>query len=70
MFKNITLKDATVRLFCEADCEGAVSIAANTDRTPVFDPRFNLAEDETYGKYLLGEHIDGEIYFLMSRPKK
>ena len=64
------LQDATLRLFGETNCACAVSVAANTDRTPIFDPRFTVVEDEIYGKHLFGEHIDGEIYFLMTKPQK
>ena len=29
------------------------------------DPRFRLVRDETYGSYLLGEHITGDYYFMI-----
>lgn len=61
------LSDATVRLFPERGCECAVSVANNTDETPVFDSRFTLCNDEIFGTYLLGEHVSGNIYFLMGR---
>ena len=62
------LKDATVCLFSEKDCEAAVSIAT-TDGTPAFDPRFTTVYDEIYGTYLKGEHIDGTIRFLIGHRK-
>ena len=61
------LKDATVRLFSETGCKCVVSTARLTDFTPEIDPRFKLVKDEHYGSYLFGEHIDGNIYFLMGR---
>ena len=63
------LKDATVCLFSEKDCESAVSIARSTDHTPEFDPRFTIVCDPIYGEYLMGEHIDGAIYFLIGRKQ-
>ena len=59
------LRDATVCLFPEKGCESAVSIAEFTDYTPVLDPRFKAADDEAHGVYWKGEHISGDIYFLM-----
>ena len=61
------LKDATVCLFSEKDCESTVSIARSTNYTPEFDPRFTTVYDEKYGTYLKGEHIDGTIWFLIGR---
>jgi hypothetical protein len=63
------LKDATVWLFSEKGCASAVSIAKNTDVTPEFDPRFRTVQDAVHGEYLLGEHVTGDIYFLMERKK-
>ncbi|MBQ8207911.1 MAG: hypothetical protein IJZ89_04160, partial [Clostridia bacterium] len=59
------LKNATVILFSEKDRECAVSIAQTTDETPQFDPRFKIVNDKTYGKYLKGENISENIYFLI-----
>ena len=58
------LVDATVRLFPEKGCECAVSVAEATKFTPKYDSRFKLVKDEN-GTYLLGEHVNGMIYFLM-----
>ena len=63
------LKDATVILLAEEGCESAVSIAVNTDVTPEFDTRFTRVTDSKYGEILKGEHIDGDIYFLMGRKQ-
>ena len=57
------LKDATVRLFPEKGCECAVSTADN-NLTPKYDDRFKLVHDEN-GSYLLGEHVNGRIHFLI-----
>lgn len=62
------LKDATVRLFGEPDCPIAASNSKSKLYRFVLDERFREVEDETYGKYLLGEHVDGDIYFIMGRP--
>ena len=62
------LKDATVRLFGEPDCPIAASNSKSKLYRFVLDERFLEVEDKTYGKYLLGEHIDGDIYFIMGRP--
>ncbi|MBQ3017542.1 MAG: hypothetical protein IJD89_01225, partial [Clostridia bacterium] len=59
------LKDATVFLFPEKGCESVVSIAEYTDYTPKPDTRFKVVDDETYGNYFKGEHISGDIYFLI-----
>ena len=59
------LKNATVFLFPEKGCESVVSIAEYTDYTPKPDPRFKVVNDETYGNYFKGEHISGNIYFLI-----
>jgi hypothetical protein len=59
------LKDATVRLFSEKGCECAVSVADFVDATPIFDKRFQRVFDEKEGEYLKGEHIDGDIFFLI-----
>lgn len=61
------LNDATVCLFSEANCECAVSTAKMTDTTPEYDSRFKVVHDEIYGTYLKGEHISGQIYFLIGR---
>ena len=61
------LEDATVILIPEKGCECTVSVAPKTDPTPIFDSRFSLVHDETYGTYLKGEHIDGHVYFLIGR---
>lgn len=58
------LKNATVRLFSENGCESAVS-TTKTSYTPVYDDRFTRVYDETYGYYLKGENVSGEIYFLI-----
>ena len=57
------LNDATVRLFPEKGCECAVSTADN-NLTPKYDSRFKLVKDEN-GTYLLGEHVNGRIHFLI-----
>jgi hypothetical protein len=57
------LRDATVRLFSEKECEAIVSVSRYTDDTPIPDERFRWYHDEIYGDYLLGEHIDGDIFF-------
>jgi hypothetical protein len=57
------LEDATVRLFPEHTCEAAVAI--NSFGTPNYDERFRYVEDEVYGKYLLGEHVTGNIWFWL-----
>ena len=57
------LNDATVRLFPEKGCECAVSTADN-NLTPKYDNRFKLVKDEN-GTYLLGEHVNGRIHFLI-----
>ena len=62
------LKDATVRLFGEPDCPIAASSSKSKLYRFVLDERFREVEDETYGKHLLGEHIDGDLYFIMGRP--
>jgi hypothetical protein len=54
-------------LFTEKDCESAVSIAKIYDATPEFDPQFKVVHDDVYGTYLEGEHISGNIYFLIGR---
>ena len=59
------LKNATVYLFPETGCEAAVSVEKSTDRTPKFDPRFTSVYDEANGTYLKGEHISGDICFLI-----
>lgn len=64
------LSDATVYLFPEKNCEGAVSVASNTDETPIIDSRFTVLNDEKHDTYLKGEHISGAIYFLMERKSK
>lgn len=61
------LNDATVCLFSETNCECAVSTAKKTDNTPEYDPRFKVVHDEIYGTYLKGEHVSGQIYFLIGR---
>ena len=62
------LKDATIRLFTEKGCECALS-TINTDYTPEFDSRFKLVNDAVNGNYMIGEHISGDIYFLIGRKK-
>lgn len=61
------LKDATVILFAEKGCECAVSTAEYTDFGPVYDARFKTVNDEIYGTYLKGEHVDGNIFFLIGK---
>ena len=61
------LDDATLCLFPEANCECAVSTAKKTDNTPEYDPRFKVVHDDVYGTYLKGEHVSGQIYFLIER---
>ena len=57
------LNDATVRLFSEAGCECGVSIGNGPDHPIVYDERFRPVHDEVLGTYLLGEHVNGDIYF-------
>ena len=59
------LKDATVSLFSEKGCECAVSGVDFVDATPITDERFQRVFDEKEGEYLKGEHIDGDIFFLI-----
>lgn len=61
------LVDATVYLFPEKGCKAIVSIANDTDATPIMDNRFVEIIDEKHGRYLKGENISGKIYFLMER---
>ena len=64
------LSDATVHLFPEVGCECAVSVAPGTDWTPEIDSRFTEVNDECHGRYLVGEHISGTIFFLIGRRAK
>ena len=64
------LSDATVCLFSERGRECAVSVAENTDFTPIYDTRFVKMRDDVCGEYLRGEHISGNIYFLIGREIK
>jgi len=59
------LKNATVCIFPETGCEAAVSVAKSPDNTPEFDTRFTSVCDEANGTYLKGEHISGDIFFLI-----
>ena len=61
------LENATVYLFPEKGCEAIVSIAKDTDLTPIKDNRFVEIIDEKHGRYLKGENISGKIYFLMGK---
>ncbi len=61
------LEDASVVLFSEKGCEGAVSVAAGTDFTPEYDGRFTKVNDAVYGSCLKGEHVNGTIWFLMEK---
>ena len=63
------LNDATVFLFPEKGCESVVSTSEYTDYTPESDPRFKVVNDETYGNYFKGEHISGNIYFLIGHKR-
>ena len=66
------LKDATVCLFPEKGCENNCAVADGSQRldgTPVFLEGFKLVHDEKYGTYLKGEHITGDIFFLMGKKK-
>lgn len=60
------LDDATVCLFGERGTEVAVSLST-TDETPKFDKRFKSVTDSKNGTYLMGEHISGEIVFLIGK---
>lgn len=65
------LKDATVYLFPEKGCESCWAVSDGSlpmDATPSFLDGFVLINDEKYGTYVKGEHINGDIYFLMGRP--
>ena len=64
------LKDATVRLFSEPNCPFEASNGKSKLYRFVLDERFHEVEDAVYGKYLLGEHINGDIYFIMGRPEE
>lgn len=59
------LDDAGVILHSEADCECAVSIAPLTDDTPIYDKRFAQINDGKGKIRLVGEHVSGDIYFLI-----
>ena len=59
------LQDATVRLFPETGCECNVTTNRH-DLTPEEDERFTRVTDEN-GTYLFGEHITGDIRFLIGR---
>ena len=64
------LKDATVYLFPEKGCESNCAVADGSQRldgTPVFIDGFKVVHDEKYGTYLMGEHISGDIFFLMGK---
>jgi hypothetical protein len=66
------LKDATVYLFPEKGCEQICAVSDGSiglDRTPVFLDGFELVRDEKHGTYLKGEHITGDIFFLMEKKK-
>ena len=66
------LKDATVYLFPEKGCEQNCAVSDGSiglDRTPVFLNGFELVRDEKHGTYLKGEHITGDIFFLMEKKK-
>lgn len=63
------LEDATVRLISERGCECAVATNETLDKTPDFDPRFKTVRDEVYGEMLVGEHIDGNILFIIGKKK-
>jgi hypothetical protein len=57
------LNDATVRLFPEKGCEAAVALTKTSE--PDYDDRFTEVHDELYGTYLKGEHISGQIFFII-----
>lgn len=59
------LQDATLYLFPEKGCECSATKVEYLDMTPIFDDRFEEVRDETYGTYLKGEHISGNIFFLI-----
>ncbi len=61
------LKDATVCLFSEKDRECMATRVMYRSDTPIKDDRFTLVQDEKYGEYLYGEHIDGDISFMIGR---
>jgi hypothetical protein len=66
------LKDATVYLFPEKGCEQICAVSDGSiglDRTPVFLDGFELVRDKKHGTYLKGEHITGDIFFLMGKKK-
>jgi hypothetical protein len=66
------LKDATVCLFPENGCENNCAVADGSQRldgTPEFIDGFELVHDEKHGVYLKGEHITGDIFFLMGKKK-
>lgn len=63
------LKDATIRFFGEPHCHTTAGWGKNGLHRFTPDDRFTVVEDPVYGAYLLGEHIDGDIYLTMTRPE-
>ena len=57
------LQGATVRLFSEPGCESAVTLGREADHPPIYDKRFTHVWDPVLGEHLLGEGVDGDIYF-------
>lgn len=60
------LEEATVYLFGEKGAEVAVSLST-PDETPKFDKRFKKVMAPKRGLCLRGEHISGDILFLMGK---
>lgn len=63
LIKITGLQDAVVSLFGEKGCEYAVT--RFEDDMSVLEPAFYKEFDPKYGEYLKGEHINGDIYFIM-----
>ena len=59
------LEDATVYLFPEDTTEARACVKKSNDDTPIADERFTLIHDKSLGTYLYGEHITGDLYFVM-----
>ena len=59
------LKDATIRFVSEKERECMATQVKYRSDTPIEDKRFTLVQDEKYGEYLYGEHIDGDVFFLI-----
>lgn len=63
------LKDATLYLFSEKNCECSATMVDTLSTTPVADTRFVQVQDQRYGACLKGEHISGNIFFLIGHRR-